>query len=241
MATDLHTAAEFYASRQGAVAARLICDRLKLMWPSLAGLSVLGIGYCGPYLNVWRAQSARCIALSPAQIGLVPWPEGEPGLSCSAEEDALPFPDLSFDRVLVVHGLEAAENARRLLRELWRVLKDDGRLLVVAANRRGMWAHVENTPFGQGQPYSPGQVGRLLLRNLFRLERRETALFMPPLAAPAVLRSADLCEAIGRGIAPRFAGVTLSEANKDLFGAIPVTVSVRRRVLAQRAVLAEAA
>jgi ubiquinone/menaquinone biosynthesis C-methylase UbiE len=27
-----------------------------------------------------------------------------------AEEDALPFPDLSFDRILLVHGLEA-ENA----------------------------------------------------------------------------------------------------------------------------------
>ncbi len=162
MATDLNTAVGFYGTRQGAVTTRLICDRLQRMWPSMAGRSVLGIGYCGPYLNLWREQSARCVVLSPAQIGLVAWPESGQGLSCSAEEDTLPFPDLCFDRVLVVHGLEAAENARRLLREVWRVLKDDGRLLVVAANRRGMWAHVENTPFGQGQPYSPGQVGRLL-------------------------------------------------------------------------------
>ena len=95
-------------------------------------------------------------------MGAARWPAGSANLSCTAEEDALPFPDLLFDRVLLVHGLEAAENARRLLREVWRVLKDDGRLLVVAPNRRGMWAHVESTPFGHGQPYSPGQLGRLL-------------------------------------------------------------------------------
>ena len=130
----------------------------------------------------------RCIALTPAQLGAARWPAGTPNLSCTAEEDALPFPDLCFDRILLVHGLEAAENARRLLREVWRVLKDDGRLLVVAPNRRGMWAYVESTPFGQGQPYSPGQIGRLLAASLFRVERRDTALFVPPVRLRAVAR-----------------------------------------------------
>ena len=138
------------------------------------------MGYAAPYLRLWREQAARCIALTPAQIGAARWPVGAPNLSCTAEEDALPFPDLTFDRILLVHGLEAAENARRLLREVWRVLKDDGRLLVVAPNRRGMWAYVESTPFGQGQPYSPGQIGRLLADSLFRVERRDTALYLPP-------------------------------------------------------------
>ena len=108
------------------------------------------------------------------------WPLGARNLSCTAEEDALPFADLTFDRILLVHGLEIAENARHLLREIWRVLKDDGRLLVVAPNRRGLWAYVEATPFGHGQPYSPGQVGRLLAASLFRVERRDTALYLPP-------------------------------------------------------------
>ncbi len=96
------------------------------------------------------------------------------------EENALPFPGQCIDRILLVHGLENAENARRMLREVWRVLKDDGRLLVVAPNRVGLWAHVESTPFGQGQPYSPGQIGRLLAASLFRVERRDRALYMPP-------------------------------------------------------------
>ncbi len=69
-----------------------------------------------------------------------------------------------------------------------------------------MWAHVENTPFGQGQPYSPGQIGRLLAASLFRVERRDTALYLPPSSLRLVLRSARLFERAGRGVMPHLAG-----------------------------------
>ncbi|MBS0562474.1 MAG: methyltransferase type 11, partial [Proteobacteria bacterium] len=144
---------------------------------------------------------------------------------------------LSFDRVLIVHGLEAAENARRLLREAWRVLRDSGRLLVVAPNRRGMWAYAESTPFGQGRPYSAAQIDRLLTETMFFVETRDTALFMPPVNLRLVLRSAALLERAGRGIAPQFAGVTLTEAVKDVYAALPIEAAVQRRKL----VLADAA
>lgn len=236
MVSDAHAAADFYATRRGALAAHLVRQRLARLWPALPGQSVLGLGYCAPYLRLWREHAARCIALTPAQVGAARWPMGSACLSCTAEEDALPFPDLCFDRILLVHGLEAAENARRLLREVWRVLKDDGRLLVVAPNRSGMWAHVESTPFGHGTPYSPGQVGRLLAATLFRVERRDTALFLPPTNLRLVQRGARLWEGTGRRWLPRFAGVTITEAVKDAYAALPANAPQRRRV-----VLAEAA
>jgi SAM-dependent methyltransferase len=231
MASDAHTTAEFYASSRGVVAARLLRERLALLWPSLRGQSVLGMGYAAPYLRLWREEAARCIAVTPAQLGSARWPVGAANLSCTAEEDALPFPDLCFDRVLLVHGLEAAENARRLLREVWRVLKDDGRLLVVAPNRRGMWAYVEGTPFGQGAPFSPGQIGRLLADSLFRVERRDGALYMPPSTLRMVLRSAALWEQAGRRVLPHLAGVTITEAVKDVYAAVPVKAVKRRRMV----------
>ena len=164
------------------------------------------------------------------------WPAGAPNLSCTAEEDALPFPDLCFDRVILVHGLEAADNARGMLREVWRVLKDDGRLLIVAPNRRGMWAHLETTPFGHGQPYSAGQIGKLLAASLFRVERRDTALYLPPSNLRLVLRSAPLLERTGRRLLTGLAGVTITEAVKDVYAALPLQTVPRRRL-----VLAEAA
>ncbi len=236
MAADSHAAADFYGTTRGGVAARLLRERLLALWPDLRGQSVLGIGFAAPYLRLWRPEAARCIALTPAQMGATRWPLGEPCLSCTAEEDALPFPDMSFDRVLLVHGLEAAENARGLLRETWRVLKDDGRLLVVAPNRAGMWAYVERTPFGHGQPYSFGQLGRLLAGSLYRVERRDTVLWVPPIGPRLVLRSAELFERAGRRLMPGMAGVIISEAVKDVYAAMPLKAAPRRRL-----VLAEAA
>lgn len=229
---DVAAAADFYATRQGTVTARILRERLAVLWPDLAGQELLGLGYAAPYLRLWRERARRCIALTPAQAGAARWPAGHANLSCTAEEDALPFPDLSFDRILVVHGLEGAENARRLLRELWRVLKDDGRLLLVVPNRRSPWAYVEATPFGQGQPYSPRQLGALLAASLFRIERRDTALYLPPLKQRLFLRSAALWERSGRRLSPQFAGVTISEAVKDCFAAVPtLQLAPRRRLV----------
>jgi SAM-dependent methyltransferase len=231
MIADADAAAEFYRTARGAIAAQMVRERLCALWPNLAGQSVLGLGFAGPYLRIWREHAGRCIAATPAQSGVPHWPAA---LACSIDEEQLPFADLSVDRILLVHGLENAENARRMLREVWRVLKDDGRLLVVAPNRVGIWAQVESTPFGQGQPYSQRQISRLLAASLFRVERRDTALYLPPTRLRLVLRSARLFERVGRGVAPKFAGVTITEAVKDVYAAMPKDAVARRRVVGLR-------
>lgn len=232
MALDVGALSEFYATAQGAVVARLLRRRLLELWPEGGrGLSVLGLGYAAPYLRLWREGAVRCIHAVPAEFGALRWPGGGAGLTCAVEGEALPFPDLSFDRIFVVHGLETAGDARRLLREVWRVLRDDGRLLVITANRVGLWAHAETSPFGQGEPYSPGQIERLLRQALFRVERRESALYLPPFNLRLFLRLAPLLEAGGRRFLPRFAGVTLSEAVKDVYAGLTVRPVGRRRLV----------
>ncbi|NKC32949.1 class I SAM-dependent methyltransferase [Falsiroseomonas selenitidurans] len=238
MTVEVHALLAFYASPGGAVAARLVRDRLAVLWPLLPGQSVLGIGHAAPYLGLWQREAARCIALTPSQGGTAqaaPWPPAAPGAppprsaALLAEEDTLPFADASFDRVLLVHGLEAAENARRLLREAWRVLRDDGRIIVVVPNRLGLWAQLERTPFGHGQPYSAGQIARLLARHLFMAERREAALFLPPLGLRFLAATAAPCERLGRALCPRLAGVAIVEARKDLLAAVPAGAPALRR------------
>lgn len=231
MVTDTHAASAFYATPTGAMAAHLLRRRLARMWPRLDGMSVLGVGHPAPFLRLWRGQAARILAVAPAPNAAAPWPPGAANLVCTAEETALPFADLSFDRVLLVHGLEVAQSARPMLREIWRVLRDDGKLLVVAPNRTGLWAHLDSTPFGQGQPYSSGQIERLLAEALFRVERRDTALYVPPSQRRLVLRGAGMWEAAGRHMAPRLAGVTLSEAAKDVYAAVPSSGTRLRRLV----------
>jgi len=227
--SDDASAASFYASPRGVMAASAIAQRLTTIWPDLTGLSLLGIGYPAPFLHVWQAQAYRCLNATAAQHSRPP--RG----SCSIDPMRLPFPDLAFDRILVIHGVEPYGNDERLLREVWRVLKDDGRILVVAPNRIGLWAHLDSTPFGQGQPYSQGQIDRLLASGMFRPERRERALFTPPVNMKMILKTTRFWERVGHALAPQLAGVTLTEAVKDVYSAIPATGLVRRRIVVSEA------
>ncbi|MDB5413386.1 MAG: methyltransferase protein [Rubritepida sp.] len=225
MSGEVHALREFYAAPPGQVAARLIGARIAALWPHCKELDVLGLGWAAPYMGLWAGQRGRRIMLVPAAFGPMPG-------AALTEDGRLPLPDSSLDRILLVHSLEVSEGARGLLRECWRVLRDDGRLLVIAPNRLGSWALFEHTPFGHGQPYSRGQLKRLLQDQLFRVERRDTALFVPPFPWRFALRGAGLWDRMGRRLAQRFAGVTLIEAEKDLLAAIPAGAArIRRRVV----------
>jgi SAM-dependent methyltransferase len=236
MSHEVHGLENFYATPAGLVTARLLRDRLRTFWPGTRGMTVLGLGYASPFLRLWKAEAARCVAAVPPQLPRWRWPRSAASCTAVAEEDCLPFPDLMFDRILLVHGLETAENARRMLREAWRVLKDDGRLIVVVPNRLGLWAHLERTPFGHGQPYSPGQIEWLLRRQMFQVERREAALYVPPFQTRLLLRGAGAWERLGSRLCPRFAGVVLLEAVKDFGALVPAGA---RQAPARRVVVAE--
>ncbi len=230
------SAAAFYETPRGTTAATILRERMVAFWPDLTGMAVLGLGYAEPYLGLWRQTAYRCISASPRARAPVP-----SGHACMVAEDRLPFPDLSFDRILLIHGVDEALDARRLLREVWRVLKDDGRILVAAPNRLGMWAHVEATPFGQGHPYSHQQIARLLAASMFRAERRDAALFVPPVNIRFLLRGWQIWEQAGHALARDLAGVILMEAVKDTYAAIPAAAVARRQVLVPDSVPAEVA
>jgi SAM-dependent methyltransferase len=210
---------DFYETRLGAVARRMVRREIRALWPNVTGQRVLGLGYATPYLRQFLGEAERVLAFMPSSKGVVHWPADRPGLTALVDEADLPLPDFSVDRVLLVHGLESSEYQRELLREVWRVLTGEGRLLVVAPNRRGIWARLERTPLGWGQPYSTGQLSRLLRDNMFTPTRSSRALYVPPLRSHAFLRSAPAWERIGSRWFPTFGGVVAIEAGKQLYAA----------------------
>ncbi len=205
----------FYESRLGQVALRLIRRRIRLMWPDVSGLRVMGLGFATPFLRAYRWEAERLIAAMPAAQGCLAWPPDEVNVTVLLEEDALPLPDNSIDRVLIVHGLEMADRRAAMIRELWRVMASSGRLIAVVPNRTGLWARTEATPFGSGQPYSAGQLARFLRASMFTPERSDTALFVPPSNSRMVLRTARAWEDAGRSCLPSLSGVNLIEASKE--------------------------
>lgn len=217
MWTDAVDLRDFYATSLGRMAGRTIGGMVRQAWPDVRGMNVLGLGFATPFLNPFRSEAARVLAAMPAQQGVLHWPAEGGSLTTLVDETELPFPDLSMDRVLLVHGLECAEPFRPMMREIWRVLAGGGRLLVVVPNRRGLWARFERSPFGHGRPYSAGQLSRALRDSMFTPGPPQPGLFVPPLRSRTLISTAKAWETVGRRWFPAFGGVVMIEATKQIY------------------------
>jgi SAM-dependent methyltransferase len=229
MRPDASELSEFYAGPLGSVARRLLAHRIRTIWPNVQGDRLLGVGYAAPFMRQFRQEAARQLLCMPREQGAVRWPSEGPTCSFLASEVELPLANSSVDRVLAVHCLEHCGASRLLLRELWRVLTPEGRLLLVVPNRRGVWARFDSTPFGHGHPYSRGPLQRLLTDCLYEESGFWPALFMPPLDRRLVLNTAIAWERIGIIGWAGFAGVMVVEAQKQVYAPIDYGQRVRAR------------
>lgn len=216
MHTDVRQLLEFYASPLGGMARRILAHRIRARWRRGRGLTLMGLGFASPYLGSFRGEATRVGALMPSAQGAVVWPSSGHVHTVVVDEDNLPLPDNSVDLLLAVHCLETTENARSLLREIWRVLTPEGRILIIVPNRRGLWARFDRTPFGHGRPYSQSQLERLLTDALLTPIDWSAALHLPPFDNKLALKSAMTLERLGARLTPAFAGVLLVEARKEL-------------------------
>lgn len=207
----------FYGSPLGKAAYEMILRRIEAIWPHADDLDVLSFGYGQEFLNTYSQDTRRAICAAPAAQGAVCWPSSEECSTTLVEEDHLPFADAVFDRILVIHGLEDTDNPDRLLRELWRVAAPEARILMVAANRSGLWAQAENTPFGHGRPYTKKQLNGLLQTAMFQPTAWTKALYAPPVALKFVTSAADAWEKTGEIAWRGFGGVLMVEAVKQLY------------------------
>jgi SAM-dependent methyltransferase len=229
MRVDVLALQRFYASPLGEAAQRAAARRLAALWPHADGLDVLALGYGSPYLDRYRAGARRTVAMMPAAQGAEPW---GPGLSALADDARLPFMDAVFDRVLIVHAIEETPAPNALLREIWRVMAPEGRLVVIAANRWSLWAQSDATPFGYGRPYSRTQLATLLSDSMFQPVVSARALYAPPSTWTPFVRAADAFERVGEIMWPAQGGLVLMEAVKRLYAS---TARSEGRVLLAKA------
>ncbi len=223
MRVDIAAMKAFYGSPLGEVAARQLARRMAELWPDLSNQTVVGIGYPPPVLEpiLRTAGATRVLALMPAEQGAWPWPKGRPGATAMMRDGQLPLPDRSVDRIVLLHALEDVASVQPFLREIWRALADSGRLLAIAANRRGLWCRADSAPFGHGRPFSVGQLRQTLTTAMFAVEQETHALYALPNRRALSLRSADAAERFGRRWLPGFGGVVMIDAAKSLYGAAP--------------------
>ena len=228
MRRDVLNLREFYASPLGNAARTMIAAKTAQAWGEAKGLDVLGLGYATPYLEPLRRTTRRAVACMPAAQGVEVWPSDGAPASCLSHEARLPFRNALFDRVLLVHALEESDDPLSVLREVWRVLAPSGRVIIVAANRRGPWSNAEATPFGHGRPYTRRQLESLVREAELEPIAWSRALYAPPWTWAA--RWADGLEQTGAWAWPMMSGLILLEAVKQTFAVRPKGHVARERV-----------
>ena len=172
-----------------------------------------------------------------------------PGLALHCDFDALPFANQSLDLVVLPHTLELARDPHDTLREVERVLRPEGRVVINGFNPASLWGlrqragHLRQRLGGSGPLYLPSAGGfigfgrvRDWLRLLgFEVERGRFGLFRLPLRSERGLGRLAWLDAVGAHAWPALGAVYSVEAVKRVRGMRLVGLARRSELVRQAA------
>ena len=177
---------DFYATPLGQRAGEALGQRIRTWWPDLSGLRLMTSGYGLPLDAALMAGTPLSLAhVVPARLAAVTGSALFPqtGRALVTDDTLLPLDSDLIDRAILIHRLEHARRQDRTFREVWRVLRPGGRLIVVVPSAFGLWARMPANPFGRGKAFTGLTLAAVLNEQLFSLERMRNGLFFPPLSA----------------------------------------------------------
>ncbi|MEW6447703.1 MAG: methyltransferase domain-containing protein [Bacillota bacterium] len=136
-----------------------------------------------------------------------------------ADVASLPFAPESFDAAVCFTVLEFTRKPEEALRELWRVIKPGGRMVIGMLNRLSPWAAARKGRgvFVSARFYSPREMRQLILSATSAPRgslRQNAAIYFPPGLKGRLLRCAGLFEFAGRLIARPFGAVIVFRLDK---------------------------
>ncbi|GAB1390274.1 MAG: hypothetical protein AMXMBFR78_25350 [Rubrivivax sp.] len=164
-------------------------------------------------------------------------PPGAARVALLSEFDALPFAADSIDLVVLPHVLEFAADPHQTLREVERVLRPQGRIVIVGLNPTSLWGLRQRLspqrlglvpPTGEGEGEGEGPraaefIGYWRLRDWLRLlgfaiEGGQFGCWRPPLRGEAWLARLQWMDRVGERWWPVLGGVYLLHAVKQVKG-----------------------
>ncbi len=220
MTPDVKNLLEFYKSPLGRIVQPLLLRRIERLAGNVKAKKVLGIGFATPYLDFSLKSAELTIALMASRQGVIRWPSQEKSITVLCDLLEMPIPDASIDLIIAVHAFEHISDSEELMREIWRIGAPNAELIVIVPRRRGLWAQIDNTPFGCGNPFSRPQLERLLREHSFEPQKWENALYLIPSQSPLILQSRRIIENIAPLFGATFAGAMCVKAKKQLYPAI---------------------
>ncbi len=209
----------FYDSLAGRCIRRALTRALYAMgWQAKGQIAVVGFPQC--LASIAAAPQVQLYLWDTVSRVPPPWPR-EGHNQAQAIGEKWPLPDVSLEQIVLVHAVEHAARPADLLQEAWRTLMGEGNLWVIVPRRLSFWSWAEHTPFGQGRPYSRGQISTLLVHSGFKITSVQTALFGWPWLQPLGLRLFNFMEYWGRLWRGQGGGVWVIKAEKNVYGVRP--------------------
>ena len=168
-------------------------------------------------------------------------PDVPVALAC--EFGALPFPSDSIDLVVLPHSLEFAQDPHEMLREVERVLRPEGRVVITGFNPASLWGLRQRLSrarlgigLGRGLPYLPREgdfIGYWRLRDWLRLlgfaiEGGQFGCWRPPLNTGRWLERFEWMDKVGERWWPVLGAAYLLVAVKRVHGMRLVGLAQRK-------------
>ena len=196
-------------------------------WPTNDEDAGLALGYPIPLWNKAQAPSKLVVAMPPEQ-GAQAWA----GKTIIAHDGELPIQSNSLNRVVLLHSLEFSVDIGQLMKEVYRVLMPNGRVLLIAPNRAGLWSRSTQSPFGYGRPFNITQIKSLLEESELTYQRRKTIMFLPPTHRKLLLKATATLEFLGQFFLPMCGGIHVVEAEKQIHASImqPIRHTAHRNI-----------
>lgn len=138
-----------------------------------------------------------------------------------ADMHTLPFPSGSFDLVYAFTSLEFTSLPETVLRELWRVVRLRGRLVVAVLNAHSSWARHRRlsadteSVFAHARFYNPWEL-KAMLRRVTDEERIQwsSTVFIPPTSGSTLINMAHGIDFLGRLLFKPFGALIVMRVNK---------------------------
>ena len=164
--------------------------------------------------------------------------DGMQDCDCSVLSNAaaLPFTAHSIDVVVIPHVLEFTPDPGAALKEIERVLIEDGRLIVTGFNPWSLWGlwrllpPWRNRPPWNGRFHGTARLRQWLSRLDFELLEVDRFLFRPPFRRPGLLRRSLFLEKLGKFCWPYFGAAYIAVAQKRRVPVTPIKMGWRKKI-----------
>lgn len=147
----------------------------------------------------------------------------EPGVQLWLESEELPFETGSIDLVLLPHVLEFSAHPHQILREVERVLRPEGSVIISGFNPLSLWGMRRALGQKKEYPWCGKFISLLRMKDWLALLGFEMVVvrfscYAPPITGPALLKHSQCLEPSGAHWWSVIGGIYLLQAKKRVPG-----------------------